>query len=443
MNRFYLLLLNFFILLLVNTTLMAQRQISLEEFVAIALEQNYSLRISDNQQQIAGNNFSRGNAGLLPSLDLRSSFSGNLNNLDQNYENGTQIRVRNIHNTTANIGLQGSWMLFDGFSGQIRYKQLEELKSLSELNTRIAVENLVAQLASEYYFYIQQNRLFSNLQYAVDLSRERVRIEQEHFLLGSGSKVQLLQAQVNLNADSSRLERQYEVLRTSQIRLGEIMASPDLEVVHAPADTTISVNPELTYDDLLEDARNQNVHILAAQQNYSLSEYDLDLVRSARYPYLNLNSGYGFTRNTYQSGTFNNQQSWGMSYGLTLGVNIYDGKNQQRRLKNAHIELENRSLNLDRANLEVTADLLTIYNAYTNNLRLLNLETQNLEVARENLDIAFERYRLGGLSGFELREVQKDLLEAEERLLSVQYQAKIAEISLLQISGRILDFLIG
>jgi outer membrane protein, adhesin transport system len=90
---------------------------------------------------------------------------------------------------------------------------------------------------------------------------------------------------------------------------------------------------------------------------------------------------------------------------------------------------------------ETRADLLTIYNAYTNNLRLLNLELQNLEIARENLDIALERYKLGALAGLELREVQKSLLDAEERLLSIQYQTKLAEISLLQISGRILSYL--
>ena len=441
MNLLKLLLSSLLIFTFSYSATIAQQHLTLQEFIDIALEQNYSLRIVQNQEKIAENNFTRGNAGLLPGLDLRSSFSGNINNTDQNLRDGSEFSMRGIHNTTFNNALQGSWMLFDGFRGQIRYAQLEELKNMSELNTRIQIENLIASLTSEYYFYIQQTQQFSNLQYAVDISRERVRIEQEHFLLGSGSKVTLLQAEVTLNADSSRLERQYEVLRASRIRLAELMALPDLSEKIVPADTSILVNPGLIYDELMTDVLNQNASILAAYQNRKISEYDLELIRSRTYPYMNLSSGYGYTFSTSQSAAWENQHVWGMNYGITVGINLYDGRNLQRQKSNARIELENRDLIHERTKQESTADLLTIYNVYANNLRLLDLETQNLAAARENVEIAFERYRLGALSGFELREVQKSLLEAEERLLSIQYQAKLAEISLLQISGRILESL--
>ncbi len=430
---------SFLLILFFSLNTAAQEVLSLEQAFEIALERNYNIRIVKNQEQIAGNNYTRGNAGLLPSLDLRSQFSGNINNANQNLRDGGEVELRGIHNTAFNTALQGSWMLFDGFRGQIRYRQLEELNSLSELNTRISFENLAGRLASDYYFYIQQVRLLTNLQYAVDLSKERVRIEEEHFLLGSGSKVQLLQAQVNLNADSSRLERQYEVLSATRIRINELMALPDLSETFVPADTSITVRKDLIFDELEKDVMNQNASILAALHNRHISEYDLDIIRSRTYPYLSLSSGYGFTNNTYQSGGMVDQQSWGMNYGLTVGINIFNGHNQRRQIQNARIELENRDLSVDRVKQETTASLLTIYNAYTNNLRLLDLEVQNLEVARENLDIAFERYRLGALSGFELRGLQQNLLEAEERMLSIQYQAKMAEISLLQMSGRILD----
>lgn len=423
----------------VASSLQAQHLMTLEEFVDVALVNNYSLLIVRNNESVAAGNVTRGNAGLLPSIDLRASFGGNLNNSNQQFENGSETSVRSIHNTALQTGVQGAWMLFDGFRGQIRYRQLDELKQLSEINTRLAIENLIAGIASEYYFYIQQRQLFNNLRYAVTLSRERVRIEQEHFLLGSGSKVRLLQAEVNLNADSSRLERQYEVLRASRIRLAEYMAQQNLEAGFIPADTSIVINSSLIYNELYNDVMENNASILQAQQSRIISEADLKLVYSNRLPYLNLNTGYAFNHNTYQSGTLSSQQTWGMNYGLTLGINIYDGGNQRRLQSNARIALENTHLTAERTKQDATADLITLYNAYTNNIRLLSLEHKNLELAKENLDIAFERYRLGGLSGFELREVQKNLLEAEERLLSIQYQAKMAEISLLQLAGRLLS----
>jgi outer membrane protein TolC len=207
------------------------------------------------------------------------------------------------------------------------------------------------------------------------------------------------------------------------------------------SDTIIDVNPGLVYDNLLDATLASNTGLLIASRNQVISEFDRKIIASRSYPYLNFSSGYGMSYNTYQSGSLASQRSMSASYGLTLGFNIFDGFNQRRALSNASIEIYNRELILQQIEQETRADLFTIYNAYENNLRLLNLELQNLEIARENLDIAFERYKLGALAGLELREVQKSLLDAEERLLSIQYQTKLAEISLLQISGNILSYL--
>jgi len=130
-----------------------------------------------------------------------------------------------------------------------------------------------------------------------------------------------------------------------------------------------------------------------------------------------------------------------LNYGVTLGIDIFDGFNRKREKSNALVEIQSRKVQYKEVEQEVKADLLTIYFAYENNLRLLKLEEQNLSVARENLEIALARYKLGSLAGLELREVQKSLLDAEERLISVQYQTKIAEVSLFQISGRIMDYI--
>jgi outer membrane protein TolC len=311
---------------------------------------------------------------------------------------------------------------------------------MGELNTQMSVENLIARIVSEYFYYIQQMTLYKNLAYAVSLSRERVRIDEQRYLLGASSKLQLLQSLVYLNADSSRYARQNEVLRASQIRLNELMAAPDLGANIVLLDSTIVIHENLNYDDLLQAVLESNTSLQIASKNHVVSELDYKIIASRSYPYLNLSSGYNYSYNGYETGSYRNQQVRGMNYGLTLGLDIFDGFNLKREKSNALIEIENRKYQYQEIEQEVKADLLTIYYAYQNNLSLLRLEEQNLAVARENLEIAMERYKLGSLSGLELREVQKSLLDAEERLISVQYQTKVAEISLLQISGRIMDY---
>jgi outer membrane protein TolC len=153
-----------------------------------------------------------------------------------------------------------------------------------------------------------------------------------------------------------------------------------------------------------------------------------------------MSTGYNYALSTYGSGSYKNQTVNGLNYGLTFGMNIFDGFNQRRSIANSNIEIQNKELKYLEIEQGIRADLLTIYNVYSNNLRLIKLEEQNLATATENLDIALERYKLGSLSGIDLREVQKSLLDAKDRLLAIQYQTKLAEISLKLISGTIMEY---
>ena len=430
-------------ILVINNTFTGatQEKYDLSEFLTTGLEQNFSLQIARNRQEIAENNHTLGNAGFLPVLDLSARQSGTVNSNWQNFADGTTASASNIHNTTTNVGLNLGWNIFSGFRVQTTWARLEEMKAQGEMSTRLAIERFIAQTASEYYNYIQQVRQLHNLEFTVELSRERFRIDEERYLIGSGSRLQMMQSRVFLNADSSRLSRQHEAVRASQIRLNELIGSEDFDLLIGARDTMIVVDKDLVYQDLFDRTLDDNTSLLLAESDVLISEYDRKIVESRSYPYVNFTSGYGYTFNTYQAGNMDYQQNLGFNYGVTVGINIFDGYNRRRQVSNALIEEDNRRLQHRQIEQEVKADLLTIYKAYENNLRLLDMEYVNLETARENMDIALERYMLGELSGIELREVQKSLLEAEERLLSIQYQTKLAEISLLQISGRIMEYI--
>jgi outer membrane protein TolC len=429
----------FFFMLQINSY--AQEIYDLSRCIKIGLEQNFSLQVERNREEIAVNNFTKGNAGMLPSLTTTSEYGGTVNETNLDLRDGTESSSGNVHNRYGSADLDLEMTIFNGFQVKNTYQKLGIQAELGSLNTQMSVENLVAQIVSEYYYYIQQLTLYDNLAYAVSLSRERVRIDEQRYLLGGASKLELLQSIVYLNADSSRYARQTEVLRTSQIKLNELMAIDDLGQNILLKDTLIQINQDLLYDALLERTFNFNTGLLIASKNQSISELDYKIIKSRAYPYLDMSAGYGYAYNAYQVDDTRRQHVYGMNYGVTLGLDIFDGFNRKREKTNAHIEIENRNIQYKQVEQEIKADLLTIYYAYENNLRLLRLEQQNLAVARENLEIALERYKLGNLAGLELREVQKSLLDAEERLISVKYLTKLAEISLLHISGSIMDYM--
>jgi outer membrane protein TolC len=413
---------------------------NLNDCIATGLERNYSIRIARNNETISDNNFSLGNAGFLPSLDLSSRYSGTVSNITQDLTTGERNVSNGVNNSTGSASVSLGWTIFNGFNVVTTYKKLNELKQLGELNTQLSIENYVAGIISVYNAYIQQMQLVNNKQYAVTLSKERLRIDEERYLLGSSSKLQVLQSKVYLNADSSSLSKQIETMRATQIQLNELMAVDNLGSEFSITDTTINVIPDLLYEKLLEDTKTNNTNLLIAQSNKIVSEYDYKLAVSRIYPYLNFSTGYGYTLNKYSTGSYDQQVTGSFNYGLTLGMNLFDGFNARRNIRNSSIDIKNKELKYSEVEQGVIADLITIYNAYRNNLRLITLEEQNLETATENQSIAMERYKLGDLSGIDLREVQKSLLDARESLLSIQYQAKLAEISLKLISGRVMEY---
>ncbi|MCX6327627.1 MAG: TolC family protein [Bacteroidia bacterium] len=428
----------FFFFLLTGSK--AQVVYGLKGCIGIGLEKNFSILVAKNSEIISSNNFTRGNAGFLPTLDLNSRYSGTLNNNTQNLYDGSQTITNGAYNTTANAGLTIGWTIFNGFSVQTTYKKLSELKQVGELNTQLAVENLIADIVSGYYNYIQQVQMLNNMKYAVTLSKERFRIDEDRYLLQSGSKLQVLQSRVYLNADSSILSKQFEVVRAAQVRLNELMAVEDMGVQFLSKDSSIEVIPDLLYEKLLDETLKGNTSLIIASKYKTISEYDYKIIISRSYPYFTLSTGYSYNLNSYSTGTYNNQISNGMNYGLTLGVNIFDGFNQKRNINNSSLQLKNIELKYLEIEQGIRADLITIYSAYSNNLRLIKLEEQNLQTAAENLDIALVSYKLGSLSGIDLREVQKSLLDAKESLLSIQYQTKLAEISLELISGKVMEY---
>lgn len=419
----------------------AQKIFSLKQCIETGLERNYSIRIVRNEQQISDNNATLGNAGYLPTVGMDGGFSGSVNTNRNKLSDGTIEKTNGVNNETANLGLNVNWTVFDGFGIQAEYSRLQELQQMGALNTRMTIEDFVADLSGEYYNLIRQKIRLRNLRSTLDLSRERLRIVEERYFIGSMSRLDLQQAQVDFNADSSKVLNQLEVVHTSRIRLNQLMALENVEEQIQIKDSIIYPNPFLDEVELWKSTLSSNTSLLVVQKNKLLSELDYKKVKSRNYPYVKLNAGYGYTANWNEVGTTDLQQRLGLNYGLTVGIDLFDGFNRRRERRNARIQIRNQELRIQEMELSLRADLSNFWMAYRNNLNLWSLEKENLIAAQENYRIAIDRYKLGELSGIELREAQNSLLEAEERQSIAEYSTKLCEVSLLQLSGQILTYI--
>lgn len=427
--------------LLAVSAAQAQKVFDLKDCIEAGLERNYAIRIVRNEQQISKNNAIPGNAGYLPTLDMSGGFSGTVTDTRNNLREGGVEKSNGISNETANVGVNLSWTIFDGFGIQATYERLKELERMGDLNTRMTIEDFVASISGEYYNLIRQKIRLSNLRSSLELSKERLRIVEQRYFIGSMSRLDLQQAQVDFNSDSSNVINQLEVVHRSRIRLNELMALENVEENILIADTTIFPNPYLDEVNLWQNTLSSNASLLIAQKNITLSELDYKKAKSRNYPYLRINGGYGYTANWYEVGTNDLQQRLGLNYGVSMGFTLFDGMNRRREQRNARLTIENRKLRTDEMELSLRADLSNLWMAYQNNLELWTLEKENLIAAQEYYQIAIDRYRLGELSGIELREAQNNLLSAEERRSIAEYNTKLCEISLMQLSGQILTYI--
>ena len=419
----------------------AQHIYTLQSCLEEGLQNNYSLRIVRNEEQVAHNNATIANAGYLPTLDLSAGYSGSLDDTDIKLRStGETVSESGAFDQTFNVGLSLNWTIFDGLGIQTNYKKLKELERMGETQTRIVIEDFIAQLSAEYYNFVQQKIRLKNLQYAVSLSRERLRIVEARYNIGSFSRLDLQQARVDFNADQASFIKQQELLHTSRIRLNELMAIRDMNGPVIVVDTLIQPNTALRLERLWGNTLRTNANLLKAEQSQRIAQLDLRAVQSRNYPYVKANAGYGYTHNKYELGANKSRDNLGLNFGVTVGINLFNG-NKRRESRNARIAMENAQLEQEELKQGLRADLMNLWQAYQNNIKLLNLERDNLIAARDNYEIARDRYLLGDLSGIEMREAQKSLLDAEERILSAEYDTKMCEISLLQISGSITDYL--
>ncbi|WP_337752914.1 TolC family protein, partial [Coprobacter fastidiosus] len=310
-----------------------------------------------------------------------------------------------------------------------------EFIAIGELKTRMAVENLIAQVNTEYYNVLVQKSLLDAAKQSLDLSRQRYEIALQKNRIGSLSGLELKQTKIDLNSDSSTLVKQQEQLRSAYITLNTLM-NIDLHKRGYVKDT-ILLHPMYPKDEVQTLMLNNNTTLLIARREQKVSELDLKLARSAYFPSVDFTAGYSFSRTESPASISTFNQNTGPFWGFTLSVPLFNRLETRKKVRNAKIEIENSKLSYQEVELQMLSDLAQLYNSYENNLIMVGFESESAEVALVSLKTALERYRLGSLSGLEFREFQRSYLDAVTRKISAQFQAKSTEVSLLLLSGRL------
>jgi outer membrane protein TolC len=412
--------------------------LTLPQAISQAVEKNYQIKITQSQEQIAINNFTKGNAGYLPSVTANGTSAGNLQNFRQTYLDGLRPpqEARGVFNRTTNVGATINYVVYNGYTRSALYLQLQQLVKISSVNTRANIEATVANVATSYYDVIRQLQRLIAFSQALDVSRERLDLAKANYEVGTRSKVDFLSAQVDYNTDSAALLSQEQLLRNAKIQLNTFLIR-DAATEFAIRDT-ILVRANLQISPLQESLATNNPLLSVAVLNRTLADASVRVATAAQLPLVTANAGYNYQLIDNQGGFgIRTGRTGGLTYNIAASIPIFNGYNLRRQIQNARV---NTIIAKDQENdqrLQLELALAQTYQNYQNSLKLLNLEVLNNQLAVQNVDIAYDRYRIGNSTFVEFRDVQRNAINAQTRLIDAEFNAKAAEIELFRLSSTI------
>ena len=411
----------------------AQELLPLEEAVKIALENNYDIKLAKNELKIDELNNSIGNAGMLPTINALVTDNNSITNTKQTQADGSERTLDGARNMNLTYGVSLDWTVFDGLRMFARKEQLNILQKQGEAELKLAILTKISEVYLNYFDLVQQQQQLAAIDTAIVISQERVTTAQNRFSIGKASKLEVLNAQVDLNTDKSLQLKQLETLKNAKIRLNEILAR-DVQTEFVVANE-ISVDEQLKYDELKSAAENQNPQLQAQMLTKNSAEQQLKQVKAGRYPTIRITSGYNFTRSEASLGFITQSSNRGFAYGFNASMPIFNGNLQNRNERIAKVQLENANVTLEQQKRNLESQLNAAFASYTTNLELTKVEAQNLKIAEQNLDITLAKFKIGTITPIEFRTAQQNFLEAKVRYSNALYLTKIHEITLKELAG--------
>ena len=441
----------FIVFILINLViypLLGQQTISKEEALEIALEKNFGIQVSKNNLEISKNNSSLLNSGFLPTISLNGGSNFTSSNSEiafpgQVLEDGSPRPNLNLDDQESqrfNGGVNLNYTLFDGLGRKFTYKRLKEQYALSELQLRETIEFTIIQLYSVYFNVAQLTESKSIFKQALEVSKERESRAESAFKYGQTNKLAVLNAQVDVTNDSISVLEITQQLDNAKRDLN-LLLSQSMENKYSVS-TQVDFVSEIQIEALLENAAAYNVSLLKQKQNTQINSYDVKVSQSGYLPSIGLVGSYGWNLNQSPASAFfpgTNNNTYSMSFGANLSWNLFDGGRSITRVKNAKIAVENQKILTDETQLTFERDLSNALQSYKNAKMIYSIQEKQVETGSYNFERSQAQYNLGSITAIEFRQAQINLRNAQNQWTLAKYQAKLAELRLLQLSGQLLN----
>lgn len=411
----------------------AQDVLTLENAMALALQHNYDIQLAQKNVELADNSASIYNSGFLPTANLSGNGTITYNEGENETAQGTSsFEQTDAYQYGASLGI--NYTIFNGLRRKFNYKQLKEQHNLTELQAQQIIERTILQLSSTYYQVAQLSESVSILKSALEVSKTRMTRTLYRKEFGQSTQLEVLNAEVDVNNDSINLLNTVQQLENAKRNLNLVLGRNLDETFEV--DTVVRFQLALSEDDLRSKAKDRNILIQQTQSQLRNSEFAIKASRAGWFPSLSANAAYAYSGNRNPASPFlQGSQTYGPQAGLSLSWNIFDGGGTKTQVQNARIQLESQKLQQEQTLYTVDRDVLNANATYKNALFVLEAQQASLETAKRNFDRSNEMYKQGQVTSIEFRQAQINMLNAASSVSQAKYNAKNAELQLLQLAG--------
>ena len=415
----------------------AQELISPQQAVDLTLSNNYGIKISNQDVELAENNAKLLNSGFLPTLTGNAGTTFNIDNTEAEFSDGRVTKLTNAESSRYNASLNLNYTLFDGLGRAYNYKRLKEQYNLTELQARETIENTIIQLFTVYYDVAKFSENLEAQEETLLISKDRLTRSEYQFEYGQNTKLVVLNAQVDINNDSISIITTRQQLNNTKRDLAFILGQSDNNF---DVSTNFELNGLLDKNTLLEQSKTKNIALLQTEKNIDINELTIKANRSGYLPTVGLVGTYGWNRNNNNAASFVAvSTNTGLSGGINLSWNLFDGGTTITQVKNAKINLDTQKLLKEQLLLDIERNFNNAWDDYTNKLLIYKVQSENIRTAKSNFERTEEKFKIGQVNSIEFRQAQLNLLNAELLQTQAKYDAKLSELVVLQLSGELLN----
>ena len=425
--------------ILLTNSILAQNILSLEDVLSITLKENIDIKIKTNELNQVKNYEKVGVLGTLPSLKINGSISENEGTSSLEFATDDFPTIEDAESESKNINgnVEFSYNLFNGLGSIYTFQKLKKQSNLKSTELLLQMEQVLIRTAKQYYdiAYLQeQNKILLELLNVSEERYKRIKVQNE---FGNASKLDLLSAEIDLNKDSVNvINSKYELdIAKDQLKLILNTELNDDFIV----DNQVQINTNLNYNELNKQIADNNNNIIFQQYLIEIAKKDKKINSVSILPKVNFSAQYGYNNTESNTSLILDQTSLGLTGFINFSWHIFDGLARRKVTQNMQIQVESNILELTAIKQKIQKEFNSTFQQYSNSINLIEIEKRNQATSEKFFERAKEQFYQGQLSRNDFRLAQVDLSMSKNKLNQRMYSAKIAELNLYRLSGKILD----